>query len=132
MTHINTSKLNDKNEYLYNLIDRVKQRPGMYLGKTSITRFRMFLMGYSMARREMGLSLTEQEKEFGKFQGWVQKRFNITSTQGWDSIILFYSEDEKDALNTFFELFQEFLQGIKADSQSEINQELTSTATNLK
>jgi len=47
-------------EYLYDLLTRIKQRPGMYLGKVSITRLKMLLMGYSMSRGELGLQLTQR------------------------------------------------------------------------
>jgi hypothetical protein len=98
-----------QSEYLYDLLQRVKERPGMYLGRSSITRLSMLLMGYSLARRELGLPITTQEKEFGGFQEWIQKKFKITSSHGWDSIILFYSADERDALDNFFKLFEQFL-----------------------
>jgi hypothetical protein len=117
-------------EYLYEMFERIKLRPGMYLGKCSISRLRAFLDGYMGAREDLKVPLTQQEKEFSDFQNWIQKRFNITSTHGWDSIILFYSADERDALNRFFELFEEFRHWIKADSKSEPNQELTSTVIN--
>ncbi len=65
----------------------------MYLGKRSITRLSMLLMGYSIARGDLSLPNTEQEQEFEEFQDWIQQRFKITSSHGWDSIILFYSAD---------------------------------------
>lgn len=95
-------------EYLYDLLQRIKQRPGMYLGRCSITRLRMLIMGYSMSRGELGLPTTMQEKEFGKFQQWIQEKFKIASTQGWDSIILFFSADERDAFDKFYKLFEDF------------------------
>lgn len=110
-TEITQNILNVKTEYLYDLLERIKQRPGMYLGKCSITRLRMLLDGYGMARMELGLPKTEQEQEFNGFQEWIQERFNITSSHGWDSIILFYSLDERDALDKFFELFEKFRNG---------------------
>jgi hypothetical protein len=108
MKEMRKGRLDFKSEYLYDMLQNIKQRPGMYLGKCSITRLSMLLTGYSMARTELGLPVTEQEKEFGGFQDWIQKRYKITSTHGWDSIILFYSADERDALNNFFELFEKF------------------------
>jgi hypothetical protein len=114
MREISENKLEVKSEYLYEMLQNIQQRPGMYLGKCSITRFRSFLDGYMASRQDLGLPLTEQELEFEKFQDWVQERFDIKSSQGWDSIILFYSADEKDALNNFFELFEKFCNGEKA------------------
>ncbi len=103
-----------KSEYFYEMLQNIKQRPGMYLGKCSITRLKSFLDGYITARQDLGFSLTEQERHFEKFQEWIQERFEIKSDHGWDSTILFYSADEKDALNHFFELLERFCNGEKA------------------
>ena len=100
--------LDVKNEYLHHLLDRIKQRPGMYLGNCSITRLNMLLVGYSQARMELGLPRTEQEKEFDQFQEWIQRKYNISDSKGWDSIILLDSTDEKGAFYNFFKLFEEF------------------------
>lgn len=95
-------------EFLDDLLIRIKKRPGMYLGTTSITRLKMLLMGYSMARGELGLTLTEQEKKFSQFQKWVSQKYQITSGQAWDTIILSQVKDETLALDLFFELLQQF------------------------
>lgn len=94
----------------YQLIQKIKQRPSLYLGKCSITHLQTFLDGYTFACREHGVPVTEEEREFEDFQDWIEQRFNQQSTQSWTRIILFYSEDERDALDRFFELFAEFLQ----------------------
>lgn len=89
------------NEYLYEMLDKIKRNPGIFLGKYSITRLRAFLDGYMSSREDLGLPPTQQEIKFNQFQDWIQTRFKITSSHGWDSIILFYSADERDALNNF-------------------------------
>ncbi|WP_216670295.1 hypothetical protein [Microcoleus asticus] len=70
-----------------------------------------FLNGYTLACRQLGIPVTEQEQEFAEFQDWIEKQFNQPSTQSWARIILFYSEDESQALDTFFEPFEDFLHG---------------------
>ena len=100
-----------KSEYLYEILQEIKKRPGIFLGRSSITRLRSFLDGYIAAREDLGLPRTDQETEFNNFQDWIQKRYNITSSHGWDSIILFYSADERDALDNFFQLFEKFQNG---------------------
>ena len=112
LTQKNTLKR--KSEYLYEMLQRIQQRPGMFLGKPSITRLKSFLDGYIASRQDLSLATTQEEIEFDKFQTWVQERFQIESSHGWDSIILFYSADEKDALNNFFELLEKFRHGEKA------------------
>jgi len=109
-------------EYIYEMFGIIQQRPGMFLGQCSITRLRAFLDGYMSSRADLGLPQTQQELEFNQFQDWIQTRFKISSSHGWDSIILFYSADEKDALNNFFELFEQFRNGESA-AREEINQE---------
>ena len=109
-------------EYFYEMLQRIKQRPGMFLGQCSITRLRAFLDGYMGSRSDLGLPPTQQELEFNQFQEWVQTRFKISSSHGWDSIILFYSADERDALNNFFELFDQFCNS-ENSTKEEMNQE---------
>jgi hypothetical protein len=109
-------------EFLYEMLKRIKQRPGIFLGQSSIIRLRAYLDGYMGSRADLGLPPTKQELEFNQFQDWIQTRFKINSSHGWDSIILFYSVDEKDALNNFFELFEQFCNGEGA-TREEINQE---------
>jgi hypothetical protein len=93
---------------LYDLIHNIQKRPAMYLGQPSISQLRTFLAGYFFARHQSGQPETEQEKQFSDFQAWVQQQFRITSSQSWDKIILFFSQDEQKALELFFELFDTF------------------------
>ncbi|KYC36235.1 hypothetical protein WA1_41650 [Scytonema hofmannii PCC 7110] len=100
----------------YELLGWIKKRPGMYLGTSSITRLDMYLRGYTLARREVGIAPTEQEREFEGFQSWLQERYKIKSNQSWAKIILFYSMDEHEALERFFELFEEYLNSNKSSN----------------
>lgn len=93
---------------LYDLIRNIQKRPAMYLGQPSLTHLQAFLAGYSFARCQLGEPETEQEKHFANFQTWIEEKFKITSSQSWDKIILFFSQDDSKALELFFELFDEF------------------------
>jgi hypothetical protein len=108
MQNPHESRFSTQREYLYQVLQDIKTRPGMFLGNVSITRLRSFLDGYRSARADLGLPLTEQEKAFNRFQAWIEQRFKVTSCQGWDRIILFHSADEREALATFFDLFDQF------------------------
>ncbi|NCJ06950.1 hypothetical protein GS597_10600 [Synechococcales cyanobacterium C] len=94
----------------YELLQKVQQRPAMYLGKRSLSQLHAFLEGYLLARREAKIPMTTEEEDFEFFQEWIERRFGQANTQSWSHIILFYSEDEADALNRFFELLEEFCQ----------------------
>ncbi|GAA6620051.1 hypothetical protein [Scytonema sp. NUACC26] len=111
----------------YELIQKIKKRPSMYLGKPAISNLRSCLAGYILARRELGISQTEQEKKFTEFQEWIQKKFNISSSQSWDKVILFYSEDERTALERFFELFEEFVSPDRKNLVESQNSQLESS-----
>lgn len=94
---------------LYTLIEKIKKAPSMYLGRDSIICLQAFLSGYSVAKYELGEQPTKQEKDFREFPEWVRKKFNVQTSQSWANIILFYSEDESQALDRFFALLDEFI-----------------------
>jgi len=93
----------------YQLISKIKRRPSMYLGKPAISNLRSFLSGYILARRELDIPQTQEEKEFSEFQFWIKSKFKISSDQSWDKTILFFAEDEQSAIAYFFSLFDEFV-----------------------
>ncbi len=96
---------------LFNLLKKIRVKPALYLGKTSITSLRMFILGYRFARSEMKIANTESESDFYKnFQPWLQNRLSIRTVNGWDKIILLTCIDEKAAFDYFFQLLDEFLQ----------------------
>jgi hypothetical protein len=110
MQGIKQARFTEQGEYLYQVLRELQVRPGMFLGQCSITRLRSFLDGYRSARADLGLQETAQENEFSRFQAWVQEKYQVTSSHGWDSIILLNSADEPEALQLFFTLFQQFQQ----------------------
>lgn len=91
-----------------NLLQKIKKRPAVYLGKKSIFSLQAFLDGYYFARRELKVELTEQESEFQEFLQWIRQKFNVETGQLWASIVLFHSADEGKAVERFFNLFEEF------------------------
>lgn len=93
----------------YDLLQKIKKRPAMYLGRHSIFSLQAFLDGYYFARRELGVSLTEQENEFQEFLQWIRQKFQVETGQLWASILLFHSADERSAVERFFSLFEEFV-----------------------
>jgi hypothetical protein len=96
---------------LFVLLEKIKAKPGLYIGKASITDLRMFVLGYRHARTELKVAHTEAETDFHKnFQPWLQVRLNVRTSNSWDKIILFTVMDERQAFDYFFELLEEFRQ----------------------
>ena len=100
---------------LFELLEKIKNKPGLYLGTASITNLRMFILGYRFARSEVGITTTEAESDFYKnFQPWLQNRLSIRTVNAWDKIILLTCIDEKAGFDYFFQLLDEFIQRDKS------------------
>lgn len=100
---------------LFNLLEKIKTKPSLYLGTASITNLRMFILGYRFSRSELGVANTEAESDFYKnFQPWLQNRLSIHTVNAWDKIILLTCIDEKAAFDYFFQLLDEFIQRDKS------------------
>ncbi len=91
---------------IFELLALIKKRPTMYISQYSISCLKAYIDGWYFRDYD---SVIDAEI-FGNFQDWIQKRFGISSTQSWASIILFYSQDEYTALKDFFILFDEYMQ----------------------
>jgi hypothetical protein len=115
---------------LFDLLEKIKTKPGLYLGTASITNLRMFILGYHFARREAGITNTEAESDFHKnFQPWLQNRLSIRTVSAWDKLILLTCVDEKAAFDYFFQLLDEFLQRDKSQDIDPILVESSSNDT---
>lgn len=94
---------------LFALLDKIKAKPGLYIGRASIADLRMFIVGYRFARSEAKFPPTEIESDFYKnFQPWLQLRLNVRTSNAWDKIILFTVTNEQQAFDYFFQLLEEF------------------------
>jgi len=94
---------------LFQLLDKIQVKPGMYIGGTSVTNLFMFLGGYKTAQHEFGIPLAEPEKRFYReFQPWLQRRFGITTSRSWAKILEFHCINQQDAFESFFKLLDEF------------------------
>ncbi|MEG3436849.1 hypothetical protein V0288_06925 [Pannus brasiliensis CCIBt3594] len=92
------------------LLQKIRKRPAMYLGRHSIYSLQAFLDGYYFARRESGFPITQQEEDFQNFLQWLRKHFKVETGQLWSSIVCFHSADERTAVDYFFTLLDEFRQ----------------------
>ena len=96
-------------EALFKLLEKIKAKPGLYLGTASVTSLRMFILGYRCARAELNIKNTTAESDFYKnFQPWLQNRLSIHTVSGWDKMLLLTCIDEKAAFEYFFQLLNEF------------------------
>lgn len=96
---------------IFDLLSRVRENPGMYIGYPSVNSLFMFLNGYEVARGEMGVELTVTEALFyDDFQPWLQKKLDVRSVTSWAKLIMLSCHDERAGFEKFFELLAEFQQ----------------------
>jgi hypothetical protein len=92
----------------YGLLEAIRKRPGMYLGRKSLAMFKAWLDGYNYARCELRAIHTAEEAEFEAFDEFVCEKYDWRDTGGWAAKIAYYHRDDADALDEFFRLLDEF------------------------
>ena len=92
---------------IVDLIKIIEKRPAMYISYNSISCLKSFIDGYYFRNTndEIGMNILND------FSKWLQSLYDLDDKKGWEKIILFYSQDEADALKNFFNFFNEFLKG---------------------
>src|SRR5438128_2010463 len=91
---------------ILDVLQKIRERPGLILGRPSANNLYCFLSGFAWARRDA--DATDYDFLAG-FNQWVQERYKVTSTQGWAKVIEFYSMTEADEMALFWKLLDEYL-----------------------
>jgi hypothetical protein len=91
---------------ILDMIDKIRERPGILLGSPSASTLYNFLSGFAYARKE---NCPGDYEFLNDLNRWIRERYQVTSSQGWPKIIEFYSFSEADQMNLFWKLFDEFL-----------------------
>jgi hypothetical protein len=87
------------------LIDVLKSRPAMYIGKNNIFCLKAFIDGWYFRNIEEDTKMDV----LVEFYLWLQNKFNIVDNRNWDELLfLKFDKDEEKALHNFFALFEEF------------------------
>jgi hypothetical protein len=92
----------------YQLLQRIRERPMIFIGKPSLKRLRHFLSGYVVCYH----TVTGDNKFdiYPGFQKFVAKKYDISlSTHHTDIIYFMCLSDDEQAFYCFFELLDEFL-----------------------
>ena len=89
------------------LILKIKECPGMYIGTVSVERLRIFLEGYFHAMRENGLDC--EKDAYDEFNKWFRNKYQITDSILWDRYLSDTIHDQNEAFNTFMREFEMFL-----------------------
>jgi hypothetical protein len=95
------------------VIRTIRQRTPMYIGQKSISCLRAFLDGWVFAHHGQ----VDDASVMDDFQRWVAGKCGVQESRAWDRVILFHSQDEAQALDTFFVWFDEFLTATSAKNR---------------
>ena len=96
---------------LFEILAKIKARPGLYIGRPSVSDLFMFLVGYKTARRELGIEPAAEEMRFYReFHQFIEKKYNLHTSNAWAKIIMLYCLDENQGFERFFQLLEEFQQ----------------------
>jgi hypothetical protein len=115
---------------LFDILQKIKAKPGMYIGHASVSDLFMFLVGYKTALREFKIESTEDEMHFYReFQPWLQQKYHVSTSNSWARIIMLYCVNEKEGFESFFKLLDEFLARNKNLESHEVNQMMSNSTT---
>lgn len=96
---------NFEGETLYQVLDRIRERPAMWIGEASISALRSFIDGFFIACN----GGTQEIPDFNGFNDFVGEYYGKYTTPGWKNLILSDSYgNEQEALRIFFDLLDEF------------------------
>lgn len=90
---------------MLSVLNEMRGRLGMFLGTTSLTKLAAFLRGYEHALDKY--HVCPRDPLLAEFRDWVQRRFH-TEKHSWEDLILMQSANETEAVETFWELFDQF------------------------
>ncbi len=90
---------------LYTILDKMRERPGMYLGAASLTLLGSFIDGiYEGCNYE-----NSETPAFSGFNDFVGNYYGKYTTAGWKNLILAdHFGNEEEAIKRFFEILDEF------------------------
>ena len=93
-----TAQNNVAQNDLYLMLDKMRERPGMYLGTTSITLMGAFIDGFRAANNYE----TSETPSFDNFNDFVGNFYGKHTTAGWKNLILAdHFGNEIEALTRF-------------------------------
>ncbi len=75
---------------IYDLLDKMREKPAMYMGEKSLVRLQAHIYGYSYAMDNRGIKDVAQPPLGGiEFHDWVAVKLGYTySEMGWCNLIL--------------------------------------------
>lgn len=90
---------------LYILLQEIRKRPGIYLGKPSLERLWAFINGYKSHKSYD----PDTDNCLDGFNDYVYEYYHLHTDHDWSRIIQFFNESEESAFYEFYRLFDAFM-----------------------
>ncbi|MDZ8056011.1 MAG: hypothetical protein RMX68_031560 [Aulosira sp. ZfuVER01] len=108
---------------LFEILAKIKTKPGMYIGRASVNDLFHFIVGFKTALRELGVEANKEEMDFYReFQPWVQKKYHVSTSNSWAKIIMLHCGSEKEGFQTFYRLLDEFQNRNKSSDGDDLDE----------
>ena len=92
---------------ILDVLMKIKERPGMYIGEKSLIKLRSFVEGYmELARCE---NIDTDKAEYDRFNTWLADKYNVTDSVLWDRYLTEMNSDKNAAFDLFYEELGLFL-----------------------
>lgn len=92
---------------LYLELERIREKPGMYLGKDSLELLHIFILGYICALNNNG---QETDRFLTKYHNYVLAHYKLeVAAQGWANLLVEKTGNNKEAFQMFFTLLDGYL-----------------------
>ena len=97
------------------IMDKIFEYSGIYIGTKSVDKAFFFVCGYSVALQQTDFDWKDELEE--GFSPWVCRKFDVSPTHTWASVCTFHSLDEPGAFELAKKLWEEYKTEMqKADS----------------
>lgn len=87
-----------------NLLHRIAERPGLYLGSRDLSKMDSFLSGYACCLYDNGMKF-ENDRCFATFVG---NKLQCKDNVSWSMMIIEHCKDKSAAFDMFIDLLQEY------------------------
>ena len=89
---------------IYDLLDLIRLRPGMWIGEPSVVRLRAFIDGFRTGVRVADYALKAESPPFQQFHDWVAVRHDgrRSNGRGWPEVLLEATGGDEAAFDRFW------------------------------
>ena len=98
---------------IYDITERIGQRPEIYLGGKYIILLKTFLDGYRACELDNGNYTNGSYRlfplGFTNLQDFICLKTNNYSADGWDRILMRLCGSQESAFDKFFEIYEQFI-----------------------